>query len=51
MVSAVPVLLYGSERWTLKKRKLNRIEAAEMKQLRTVKHYTRADQLRNKTTK
>jgi hypothetical protein len=31
---AVPVLLYGSETWTLSKRDWNRIQAAEMKYLR-----------------
>jgi hypothetical protein len=28
---AVPVLLYGSETWTLRKRDWNRIQVAEMK--------------------
>jgi hypothetical protein len=30
-VMAIPVLLYGYEKWTLKKRDRNRIQAAEMK--------------------
>jgi hypothetical protein len=34
---AVPVLLYGSETWTLRKRYWNRIQAAGMKYLRKVK--------------
>jgi hypothetical protein len=44
---AVPALLYGSETWTLRKRDWNRIQAAEMKYLRTVKGCTRLDQIRN----
>jgi hypothetical protein len=41
------VLLYGCETWTLKKRDWNRIQAAEMKYLRTVKGCTKIDELRN----
>jgi hypothetical protein len=44
---AVPVLLYGSETWTLRERDWNRIQAAEMKYLRTVKGCTGLDQIRN----
>jgi hypothetical protein len=44
---AVPVLLYGSETWTPRKREWNRIQTAEMKYLRTVKGRTRLDQIRN----
>jgi hypothetical protein len=44
---AVPVLLYGSETWTPRKRDRNRIQAAEMKYLKTVKGRTRLDQIRN----
>jgi hypothetical protein len=44
---AVPVLLYDSETWTLRKRDWNRIQAAKMKYLRTVKGCTRLDQIRN----
>jgi hypothetical protein len=44
---AVPVLVYGSETWTLRKRDWKRIQAAEMKYLRTVKGCTRLDQIRN----
>jgi hypothetical protein len=43
----IPVLLYGCETWTLRKRDWNRIQAAEMKYLRTVKGCTKIDQLRN----
>jgi hypothetical protein len=46
---AVPVLLYGSETWTLRKRDWNRIQAAEMKYLRTVKGCTTLDQIRNES--
>jgi hypothetical protein len=46
-IMAVPVLLYGSETWTLRKRDWSRIQAAEMKYLRTVKGCTRLDQIRN----
>jgi hypothetical protein len=40
-IMAVPVLLYGSETWAPRKRDWNRIPAAEMKYLRTVKGCTR----------
>jgi hypothetical protein len=43
---AVPVLLYGSETWTLRNRDWNIIQAAEMKYVRTVKGCTRLDQIR-----
>jgi hypothetical protein len=46
-IMAVPVLLNGSETWTPRKRDWNRIQAAEMKYLRTVKGCTRLDQIRN----
>jgi hypothetical protein len=46
-IMAVPVLLYGSETSTPRKRNWNRIQAAEMKYLRTVKWCTRLDQIRN----
>jgi hypothetical protein len=42
-IMAVPVLLYGSETWTLRKRDWNTIQAAEMKYLRTVKGCTRLE--------
>jgi hypothetical protein len=34
---AVPVLMYGSEAWTIKKNDISRIQSAEMKFLRSVK--------------
>jgi hypothetical protein len=46
-IMAVPVLLYGSETWTPRKTDWNRIQAAEIKYLRTVKGCTRLDQIRN----
>jgi hypothetical protein len=46
-IMEVRVLLYGSETWTLRKRNWNRIQAAEMKCLRTIKGCTSLDQIRN----
>jgi hypothetical protein len=43
----VPVLLYGSKTLTPRKREWNKIQAAEMKYLRTVKGCTRLDHIRN----
>jgi hypothetical protein len=45
-IMSVPVLLYGSERWTPRKRDWNRIQSTEMEYLRTVKGCTRSDQIR-----
>jgi hypothetical protein len=42
-VVAIPVLLCGCETWMLKKRDWNRIPAAEMKYLRTVKGCCKID--------
>jgi hypothetical protein len=44
---AFPVLLYGSETWTPRKRDWNRIQEAEIKYLRTVKGCNKLDQIRN----
>jgi hypothetical protein len=44
---AVPVLMYGSEVWTIKKKDISRIQSAEMKFLRPVKGCTRMDHIRN----
>jgi hypothetical protein len=38
---AVPVLLYGSETWTPRKRDWNRIQAAEMKYLDKKRRYNK----------
>ena len=40
---ALPVLLYGSETWTIKARDARRITAAEMKYMRRTAEYTRTD--------
>ena len=45
---ALPVLLYGSETWTVKARDVRRITAAEMKYMRTA-GYT-WDRIQNKCT-
>ncbi|PSN31081.1 hypothetical protein C0J52_25365 [Blattella germanica] len=44
---AIPILLYGSETWTLTSNQLRRIEAAEMKLLRPQAGYTLYDHKRN----
>jgi hypothetical protein len=44
---AVPVLMYGSEAWTIKKRDTSGIQSAEMKFLRSVKGCARMDHVRN----
>jgi hypothetical protein len=44
---ALPVLLYGSETWTIKARDARRITAAEMKYMRRTAGYTRTDYKRN----
>ncbi|PSN58358.1 hypothetical protein C0J52_12996 [Blattella germanica] len=44
---AIPILLYGSETWTLTSNQLRRIEAAKMKLLRPLAGYTFYDQRRN----
>jgi hypothetical protein len=40
---ALPMLLYGSETWTVKTRDARRITAAEMKYIRRTAGYTRTD--------
>jgi len=40
---ALPVLLYGSETWTVRARDARRITAAEMKYTRRTAGYTRTD--------
>jgi len=40
---ALPVLLYGSETWTIKAREPRRITAAEMKYMRRTAGYTWTD--------
>ena len=46
---ALPVLLYGSETWTVKASDARRITAAEMKYMRRTAGYT-LDRLQNKCT-
>ena len=46
-VMATPVLLYGSETWTLGSRDLSRIQATEMRHLRPIKGCTILDKIRN----
>ena len=44
-VVARPKLPYGSETWVTTKRDMTRLEAAEMRFLRSVKGYTRLDKI------
>jgi hypothetical protein len=44
---AVSTLLYGSECWTMRKRDMQKLQAAEMRLLRSVKGRTRLDKIRN----
>ena len=46
-VVARPLLLYGSETWVTTTRDVTRLEAAEMRFLRSVKGYTRLDKIRS----
>ena len=48
-ILALPVLLCGSEMWTIKERDARRITAAEMKYMRRTADY-RLDRLKNKYT-
>ena len=50
-VVARPSLLYGSETWVTTKRDMTRLEAAEMRFLRSVKGYTRLDKIRSEVIK
>jgi len=45
---ALPVLLYGSETWTIKAKDHRRIKAAEMKYMRRTAGYTWTDYKTNK---
>jgi uncharacterized Fe-S cluster-containing protein len=44
---ARPPLLYGSETWVPTKRERTRLEAAEMRFVRSFKGYTRPDRIRS----
>jgi hypothetical protein len=46
-VVARPTVFYGSETWVPTNRDMTRLEAAEMRFLRSVKRYTRLDKIRN----
>jgi len=46
-VVARPTPLYGSKTWVTTTRDMTRLEAAEMRFLRSVKGYTRVDKIRN----
>jgi hypothetical protein len=48
---AVPTLLYGSECWTMGKRDTKKLQAAEMRFLKSVKGRTRLDKIRNEDIK
>jgi hypothetical protein len=50
-VTARPTLRYDSETWPTTKRDGNRLEAAEMHFLRSVKGYTRLDKIRREVTR
>ena len=44
---AVPVLMYGSESWTVKKKYYSRIQAPEMRFLRSLLGYTKLNKIKN----
>jgi len=44
---ARPTLFYGSKTWVTMTHDMNRLEAAEMRFLRSVKGYTRLDKIRS----
>jgi hypothetical protein len=46
-VMALPVLLYGSETWTIKTKDMSKIQATEMRYLRSVKGCTKLDHFKN----
>ena len=48
-LASASALLYGSETWVIKKRDVSRLEAAQMRFLRSVKRYTRLDKIRTET--
>ena len=50
-VAARPALLYGSETWVITKRDMTRVEAAEMRCLRSVKGYTRLGKISNEVVR
>jgi hypothetical protein len=44
---ALPVLLYGSGTWTIKTKDMSKIQATEMRYLRSVKGCTKLDHIKN----
>ena len=46
-IKARSTLIYGSETWIRTTRDMTRLEAAEMRSLRSVKGYTRLDKIRS----
>ena len=46
-----PTQLYGSETWVTTTRGMTRLEAAEMRFLRSVKEYTRLDKIKKQSYK
>ena len=50
-VVARPTLLNGNETWVTTKRDMIRLEAAEMRFLRSVKGYTRLDKIRSEVVR
>ena len=46
----VPMLLYGCETWTIQKRHVSRLQAAEMRYLRRVEGVTKLDKLGMRTS-
>jgi hypothetical protein len=46
-VMALPVLLYGREAWTIKAKDMSKIQATEMRYLRSVKGCTKLDHIKN----
>ena len=50
-VVARPSLQHGSETWVATKRDMTRLEAAEMRFLRSITGYTRLDKIRNEVIK
>ena len=46
-VMAVPVLMYGSEKWSLRRSDKRKIEASEMRFLRPIAGYTLWDKKRS----
>ena len=44
-----PIMIYGSESWTMTSKDRSRIQASEMKTLRTIAKTTRRDRIRNAT--